>query len=685
MLRALLPVALVLALSLAAPQAALAEELVPADSTACAASASDYVPVYSLDLPERANWRNQAVPYTFDRTAEVAGGFDRVGYCLELTGPTGTQWVWTSMLPFTTDATRLGLPTADGQIVRQRVGGLEVASNVEGVSTGEGLTGYLEMWPGSYTAAVSAQVSGASPTLYDADDTPSATGGYGSFQVHQVSATRPSAETAKTVLAVNTFTRVNEPLSVGIGSAPTGHPDWTFAGNAAAYSRRRLTAYARPSRLTLTEQPQDRRLYPRDASNGANVPVSGEVTDHRVRAVQLRVTSGEDERVHTEPVNQRRTFSFAPRIEAGLREYRFELRTLGDGPPRVVTAWDGLVAGDVYVIQGQSNAVSGNYNGTAAAEASPWVRSYGSPHADPVLSRTARGWNYGISEATSQPGSIGQWGLRMARKIVDTHGVPVAVLNGAHSGRPIDFFQRDEADPGNLLTNYGRLRGRLDAAGVASAVRGVLWYQGESDSDNVPVHVGGFTALLEDWRADLPGAEYFVYQVRTSPCSNTTNTALRDAQRLMGDTLGVTVLSTTGLNGHDGCHYAWEQGYREMGDHAFAVVSRDLYGGPAEGVSPPNPAGAAFSGPGRTEITVRLRTDDPLTVEPGAQADFRVDGAAVTVTGVEYRDGSLVLSLSGPADGATGVSYRGHLRAGPRVLNATGAGLLAFHQVPLAP
>lgn len=201
----------------------------------------------------------------------------------------------------------------------------------------------------------------------------------------------------------------------------------------------------------------------------------------------------------------------------------------------------------------------------------------------------------------------------------------------------------------------------------------------------MPVHVGGFTALLEDWRADLPGAEYFVYQVRTSPCSNTTNTALRDAQRLMGDTLGVTVLSTTGLNGHDGCHYAWEQGYREMGDHAFAVVSRDLYGGPAEGVSPPNPAGAAFSGPGRTEITVRLRTDDPLTVEPGAQADFRVDGAAVTVTGVEYRDGSLVLSLSGPADGATGVSYRGHLRAGPRVLNATGAGLLAFHQVPLAP
>lgn len=87
----------------------------------------------------------------------------------------------------------------------------------------------------------------------------------------------------------------------------------------------------------------------------------------------------------------------------------------------------------------------------------------------------------------------------------------------------------------------------------------------------------------------------------------------------MGDTLGVTVLSTTGLSGHDGCHYAWAQGYREMGDHAFAVVARDLYQGPAEGVAPPNPA----------------------------------------------------------------VSYLDHLRAGPRIVNATGAGLLAFHDLPI--
>jgi hypothetical protein len=153
----------------------------------------------------------------------------------------------------------------------------------------------------------------------------------------------------------------------------------------------------------------------------------------------------------------------------------------------------------------------------------------------------------------------------------------------------------------------------------------------------------------------------------------------------MDNTLGVTLLSTNGLSGHDGCHYAWEQGYREMGDHTFAVVARDLYNGPSAGVAPPNPRSATFSNPERTEVTVQLRGDDPLVVDPGVAADFRVVGSTATVTDVEYRAGGrLVLTLSAPADGATGVSYLSHLRAGPWIVNATGSGLLTFHNLPIA-
>lgn len=663
--------------------------VVPVDGTSCAANTAGmagFTPVAALDLPVRANWRDHAPQYTFDHTAAVARGFDRVGYCLELNGPAGQQWVWTAMEPFTTDARRLGPPTRAGQIVRQRVNDVEVATNVAGLATGTGLPGYLEMWPNNYGPAGSGQISGATADRFDADDEVHAAIDHGSFQVHLVGDTRPSTTPPQTVLAVNGFTSPAGPLSLGIGSAPTGNPDWTLAGNAAGYTQRRLTVYARPSVLTINQHPDDRQLYPRDAGNGAVVPVAGRITDARVTAVQLKVTSGADGWEYSAPAGAARDFSFRHRITAALREYRFELRVLGDGVNRRVGLWEGIVAGDVYVIQGQSNAAAAALRGSSAAEESPFVRSYGSAAADPTLATADRGWHYAVGDLNRQPGSVGQWGIRMAHRIMDTYQVPVAVLNGAENGRPIGFFQRVDARPADPRTNYGRLRQRLTAAGVIGEVRAVLWYQGEADNDDAATHVAGFTALLRNWRAEIGGRDtrYYVFQVRSSPCGNSTTARLREAQRRMGDTLGVTVLSTNGLSGQEGCHFLWEQGYRELGDHAFAVVARDLYRGPAEGVTPPNPRSAYFSDARRTELVVRLRTDDPLTVDPGVAADFRVDGSSVTVIGVAYRPvGELVLTLSGPADGATGVSYLSHLGAGPWIVNATGVGLLTFQGLPI--
>jgi len=126
-----------------------------------------------------------------NNTAAIGSNFDRVGYCLELNGPKGVQWVWTAMAPFTTDAKRLGLQTFAGQIFRQQVTDLEVSSNVAGVTNGTGQTGYIEMWPNQYSGTASGQVPNAAAT-YDADDSPTTVLGHGSFQIHQIGATKPS-------------------------------------------------------------------------------------------------------------------------------------------------------------------------------------------------------------------------------------------------------------------------------------------------------------------------------------------------------------------------------------------------------------------------------------------------------------------------------------------------------------
>ncbi|MEU4396383.1 sialate O-acetylesterase [Kribbella sp. NPDC023855] len=654
-------------------------------STGCDSAAVGFTPVLQLDLPDKAGYLNETPPYSLDRTAEIGPNFDRVGYCVELNGPDGPQWVWTAMEPFTSDARRIGLPTRPGEIVRQRVGELDVRSNVAGVTNGTGQTGYLEMWPNQYQERASTQVANASPITFDADDSPTAPLGYGAFQVAQIGASRPSTLAAKQVFAINTFTETEtSTLSLGIGTNLSGQPDWTFANNASRYSQRRFTAYVRTAVVALTESPQDRQLFPRDASGGSTVPVAGRITDSRVRRVQLRVSSNGKTDTYT---SSARSFRFTPRIRAGLQEYTFELRASGPGFDRVVASRDGVVSGDVYVVQGQSNAEAAKYNGAANGEESPYLRSFGSPSPDGAISGADRVWHYATGDVTSQSGSVGQWAIRMGRRIVETYQVPVALINGAHGGRAISFFQRNDTNPDDLDTNYGRLRQRLAAAGVISQVRGVLWYQGESDNDNAPVHIAGFTSLLQDWRTDfgrdIPGgSRYYVYQIRTAPCGNTTAMSLREAQRQLGDSAGVTVLSTTGLSGHDGCHYGYLGGYREMGDHTFAVLARDLYGGPSAGVAPPNPASVSASG---SQLVVQLRSTDPLTVDAGAAADFRVEGVAVTVSSVAYQPGGkLVLTLSGPAAGATALTYHGHIGAGPWITNATGTGLLAF-TVPITP
>jgi hypothetical protein len=646
-----------------------------AAATSCDTAAAGFTPVLQLDIPQQAGWLNKTPPYSLDRTAEIGPNFDRVGYCVELNGPDGPQWVWTAMEPFSSDARRIGLPTRPGELVRQRVSDLDVQSNVPSVTSGTGQTGYLEMWPNQYQESASTQVSNASPITFDVDDNPTSPLGYGSFQVAQIGPTRPSNLAAKQVFAINTFTESdNSTLSLGIGTNLSGQPDWTFANNANRYSQRRFTAYVRTAVVALSESPQDRQLIPRDAKGGSTVPVAGRVTDPRVRRVQLRVSSNG----HTDTYNSSSSsFRFTPRIKAGLQEYSFEVRATGPGLDRVVARRDSVVSGDVYVVQGQSNSEAAKYNGAANVEESPYLRSYGSPTSDASISAADRVWHYATGDVTNQSGSIGQWAIRMGRRIVDTYKVPVALINGAHGGQPISFFQRNDANPDDVTTNYGRLRQRLSAAGVIGQVRGVLWYQGESDNDNAPVHVAGFTALLQDWRSDFgSAARYYVYQVRTSPCGNTTAMSLREAQRELGDTAGVTVLSTNGLSGHDGCHYAYLGGYRDMGDHTFAVLARDLYGGPTVGVAPPNPSGVSASG---SQLVVQLRSTDVLTVDAGVAADFRVDGAAVAVSSVAYQaGGKLVLTLSGPAAGVTALTYQGHNGAGPWIANATGTGLLAF-------
>jgi lysophospholipase L1-like esterase len=208
--------------------------------------ATNFTLVYSLDVPTSAVFGNP--PYSV--TNLNIGPFDRVAYYLELQHPSGPfQFVWVSMNPFTTNVTRIGVPTDNSGVgtnnsFQQPLTNMNIFSPVPGIVNGTGLSGgNMEFWPGNYDQINSALVPNASSTAFDWGDRITTSGfGYGSMQLHNNAA-------SEVLLAFNNWGAGGNggPVDLGIGNrANTADVDWTFANNALSYTIKTLQVLVRP-------------------------------------------------------------------------------------------------------------------------------------------------------------------------------------------------------------------------------------------------------------------------------------------------------------------------------------------------------------------------------------------------------------------------------------------------------
>lgn len=203
------------------------------------AEAVDYQLVYSLNIPNRADFNSSGVPYTVDNHASI-GSFSRVAYYLELqTREGGTRYAWVSMDAFTTDAAKLGVPTAQsGAFFQQPVRNVNLRSS--NILPATGLTGFLEFWGSDYYPANALNVSNGSGSQYDwGDSAAPGAAGYGSMQVHN-----PAGR--QTLIAFNGWGGAGLINDVGIGNSAGQHPDWTSAQNADEFGGKLLQVYVLP-------------------------------------------------------------------------------------------------------------------------------------------------------------------------------------------------------------------------------------------------------------------------------------------------------------------------------------------------------------------------------------------------------------------------------------------------------
>jgi sialate O-acetylesterase len=191
----------------------------------------------------------------------------------------------------------------------------------------------------------------------------------------------------------------------------------------------------------------------------------------------------------------------------------------------VVTVHDVLV-GEVWLCAGQSNMefpvndiAAGLHVSDAAAEVAaarfPLIRHFKVARQAAAMPMDTAGGDWSVCG----PSTVGQFtavGYFFARDIFERLGVPVGIVNCTWSGTPIEAWMSPVA-----LASFPNFSNGHTVVGLAKgdpwvpsslfngmihpllpfAVRGVLWYQGESNVGRSAVYALQFPALITSWRS----------------------------------------------------------------------------------------------------------------------------------------------------------------------------------------
>ncbi len=173
-------------------------------------------------------------------------------------------------------------------------------------------------------------------------------------------------------------------------------------------------------------------------------------------------------------------------------------------------------------------------------------------------------------------------GLPFASALVNATGVPIGLVACAHGGTSMEQWNPAKKDEGgNSL--YGSMMRQFRLAG--GKVKGVLWYQGESDAmggDAWKSYTQVFSHFIASVRSDFGQPElpfYFVQIGRFVRAGDPKGwNTVQDAQRLLPERVPNTaVISVIDLELDDAIHVG-TQGQKRAGQRLARIAERELFG-----------------------------------------------------------------------------------------------------------
>lgn len=340
-----------------------------------------------------------------------------------------------------------------------------------------------------------------------------------------------------------------------------------------------LYYFSASGQVNFQQLPRELQLYPRDTNNRAVVPISGTMNARGYTKIGVRVFR-EDSLVNVisqalVPTDSATAFAFSPVIKAEPAEYAFRVFIYKNSDSTLVASTSRVVCGDVYILDGQSNALaltdldilySFNFS-------DKYLRNVTYPY---MGSPTQMSWY-----SAKQPfGSVGGYGLTLQRLILENFGIPTCVMNGGQGGTSIEALTiRDPINHANPITFYGDLYNRAKWAGVVKQTKAIIWKQGEEDAGSgLPGYPAKFAKLYNQFREDYGNARIYVGQINILANPTDSAAALRDFQRRTKYLFAnVESIATVGTPGYDGVHYSG-LAHQRLAYEQFRLIARDIYG-----------------------------------------------------------------------------------------------------------
>ncbi|AEI51867.1 sialate O-acetylesterase [Runella slithyformis] len=333
--------------------------------------------------------------------------------------------------------------------------------------------------------------------------------------------------------------------------------------------------------VLFTQLPKDNQLYARDDNDRATIPISGIIElagwSHFSAIVYRNSVRVDYRRVDIKyPRASVGSFEMSVNIKAELADYSIEVYAYPNKSDSVkIVGRNNIVAGDFYVIQGQSNAAAViNYPNYS----NKYCRTIGRiPDNVPTFKAADTLWR----EQEWVTPAVGYWGRELSKLIAEQHNIPVCIINGAIPGTTIEQHAgRNDDNPSDFNSIYGHLVYRVKISG-ATRIRAFIFYQGEEDAlRQLSGYTVKFDKLYKNWQIDFPMVDKFiVFQINILNVPFYEAGAIRNFQRTAKTIYPKTDnFGTIGLPAPpDNVHYTAE-GYILLAERLFKYLGSQFYG-----------------------------------------------------------------------------------------------------------